>query len=629
MRLIACYVEGFGCLRKREYQFDGGLTQFFAENGEGKSTLAAFLKAMLYGLKSYRKGSVEFCDRERYYPFDGGKFGGNLTFSWRGKEYRVERFFGVRSETDDTLSVYENGERTGALGEEIGQTVLGVDKASFERTLFISGDDVEIGSTPCINAAFAGVTGGIEQSVSAAVEAIERAAKFYKKSKLGKDKITEQTQRIAKLNAEIDNAAAIRGALQGKYERLAAVQREIVALTERLDSAHKQSLREEQWEHYQELQRRIAQAEGQQSAILRRYPMGLPTFSEAQETRAAVQELDRLGETPTAERMKNTAIPVLFAAFALLLGLGVLCFLLTQIALGIICLCLGAAAVAFGFVAWKGEGRRRQAVCQKENELRQRKRELQAIVTGFFGRYGVTLPIEEILDDIKESARLSRELETLRAQAEQYRREKAIGEQPTFAREDGAALSAALQDRRREEARLLREIDADERQAERLEELESEKRAAMELLAAYQQKYKLLQAAAECLTVAERRLNERYVQPILEDFLAYAAVLECVLGEKIVMTREFELRFERGGEQRSERHFSAGQRALCALCFRLAVAKNLYRSRGAEQPFLILDDPFTALDEVHMSRAAVLIEELTKEWQVVYMVCHPSRKIEK
>ena len=43
MKLLSCYVEGFGNLKKREYTFDG-LTVLTRENGAGKTTLASFIK---------------------------------------------------------------------------------------------------------------------------------------------------------------------------------------------------------------------------------------------------------------------------------------------------------------------------------------------------------------------------------------------------------------------------------------------------------------------------------------------------------------------------------------------------------------------------------------------------------
>ena len=78
--------------------------------------MASFIKAMFYGLPSSRSNAKDFDDRQHFYPFNGGKFGGNITFEMGGKSYKIERFFGKKSEKDDELKVYENGRETLALG---------------------------------------------------------------------------------------------------------------------------------------------------------------------------------------------------------------------------------------------------------------------------------------------------------------------------------------------------------------------------------------------------------------------------------------------------------------------------------------------------------------------------------
>ena len=104
----------------------------------------------------------------------------------------------------------------------------------------------------------------------------------------------------------------------------------------------------------------------------------------------------------------------------------------------------------------------------------------------------------------------------------------------------------------------------------------------------------------------------------------YAEVLERVLGERISMDKDFKIVFERGGEMRSDRHLSAGERSLCALCLRFALIDNMY---GEEQPFILMDDPFVHLDETHMVRTRALLHDLAKQKQIIYFCCHESRKI--
>ncbi len=110
MKILSCFIETYGKIEKTKFDFSDGLTSIVRENGAGKTTLASFLMAMFYGLPPTKANSVAFNDRERFYPFSGGKFGGSLTYEVGGKTYKIERFFDKKSVNKDTVKLYENGE---------------------------------------------------------------------------------------------------------------------------------------------------------------------------------------------------------------------------------------------------------------------------------------------------------------------------------------------------------------------------------------------------------------------------------------------------------------------------------------------------------------------------------------
>ena len=93
MRILSLYIDAFGGLSKRSYEFSSGFSEILAENGAGKSTLAAFIKAMLYGLDgtgiTKDLSANEFA---LYRPWSGGRFGGSLTFSTDTGIFRISRF---------------------------------------------------------------------------------------------------------------------------------------------------------------------------------------------------------------------------------------------------------------------------------------------------------------------------------------------------------------------------------------------------------------------------------------------------------------------------------------------------------------------------------------------------------
>lgn len=90
MKLQKCYIENFGKISKKEIQFNNNLTIFKEENGWGKTTLSVFIKSMLYG---FGKSTKEKAERQKYMPWNKGKYGGNLDIEIKGTQYRIERFF--------------------------------------------------------------------------------------------------------------------------------------------------------------------------------------------------------------------------------------------------------------------------------------------------------------------------------------------------------------------------------------------------------------------------------------------------------------------------------------------------------------------------------------------------------
>ena len=80
MKIESISIENFGKLHEYKVEFGEGLNVIKEDNGWGKSTLAAFIRAMFYGLEGGRKGNIAVNDRKHYKPWQGGAFGGSLVF---------------------------------------------------------------------------------------------------------------------------------------------------------------------------------------------------------------------------------------------------------------------------------------------------------------------------------------------------------------------------------------------------------------------------------------------------------------------------------------------------------------------------------------------------------------------
>ena len=140
MRILSLYVENFGGLSSFSMNFDDGMVVLHQPNGWGKSSLAVFIKAMLYGLPASTKRSLIENERKRYTPWQGGVFGGSMDVQLGEKRLRIERRFGEK-ESMDTLVLTDLD--TGVMvdppqRQTLGEEWFGVDAAAYERSTYLS-----------------------------------------------------------------------------------------------------------------------------------------------------------------------------------------------------------------------------------------------------------------------------------------------------------------------------------------------------------------------------------------------------------------------------------------------------------------------------------------------------------
>lgn len=158
MRIISCHIENFGRLHNLDMTFSEGLNVICRENGWGKSTLAAFIKAMLYGLDGSKKRDLDENERKKYAPWQGGVFGGRLDFETGGKRYSVTRTFGdVPAKDTFELRSADTNLPSDDYPECIGEQLFKLNSASFYRSIFIGQGDCPTSSTDDIHAKIGGL----------------------------------------------------------------------------------------------------------------------------------------------------------------------------------------------------------------------------------------------------------------------------------------------------------------------------------------------------------------------------------------------------------------------------------------------------------------------------------------
>ena len=321
MKLKACHIENYGKIKDADYVFADGITQYCEENGYGKTTLASFLKAMFYGLSPVNKRTKQFLDREHFYPFHGGKFGGSLVFEKGGKEYRIERFFDKSSGTKDSMLVYCNGMPTEEFGGEIGQGVFGLDEEAFARTVFVTAAEMEMSATSGISAKLNCYVENTDSTADAAsaIKLLHDRRKELRADRGSNDLLTRQREKISGIQEQIENLEQISAALGGQYTEREQLEQQIREAEAADKEAGTRKLLRQKWETYDGYQAALGAEREKREAISQKYPMGIPTQEELQELRGSAERLSMLkGERAAAspdgkEQERLEAFAVRFA----------------------------------------------------------------------------------------------------------------------------------------------------------------------------------------------------------------------------------------------------------------------------------------------------------------------------
>jgi len=265
MKLIRCYIDNFGTLSERKYDFSEGLNTVREDNGTGKSTLAAFIKAMLYGFPETKSPRLEENERRRFEPWSGGVFGGSLEFEANGTCYRIERTFGKRASEDCTrIFDTDTGKALQPIGEEIGCQILGIDREGFERTVFFSdksfGEKIENPTVAAKLSDLSGVSFDMP-SLQSALSLLDEQRKFYHRQG-GAGAISDVMEKRAELEYKLRELDSLASTHENDGRRLAELKKQKAQLSEN-EKATRESLREDNirvtlLEQYRDQEKRLS-----------------------------------------------------------------------------------------------------------------------------------------------------------------------------------------------------------------------------------------------------------------------------------------------------------------------------------------------------------------------------------
>ncbi len=237
MRLIRCHIENFGRLHDLTVEFAPDFHLISEPNGWGKSTLAAFIRVMFFGFEgeNRRKGTEN--ERRRYEPWQGGVFGGQITFEAGGRTYTAARVFSDKKANDSfELRDAQTNLKSTDFSEALGEDLFQINGESFARTVFIGQNDCATCTTDRINAKIGNLTDNMNdldcyEKAAAALKDVQSSLTPRRKT----GELSKMNDEITRMQTEVSQNASLEDVIRECTERETQAREELRENRRQLD----------------------------------------------------------------------------------------------------------------------------------------------------------------------------------------------------------------------------------------------------------------------------------------------------------------------------------------------------------------------------------------------------------
>ena len=627
MRIEKLEIEGFGKLTDRTVELGEGLNVCYAPNETGKSTLAAFLKYLLYGFRSRGGKRGALTARQKYAPWTGGDPRGAMTLSTGRGRVNLSRRGSGAPLLHDAL--------TGAalpLGGEPGESFYGVSLDTFESTAFFGQNELGALKMEEVEERLKNlVTGGDESISFEAAQKALRAGVNRLDNGRGGGRLPRLRAELSGLSCQLESADAAQQALGAMRERvqtasaeLASARREAERLSREREERGRELDRELSGRLMQE--QKVREATQEQLAAARDRLRGR-SREELDELRGALERLAAYRELGAQEPAEPVGRPGRFLWIpGLILLLGAVA-LFAASALGKLSLPLWAAAALAaaslgllipGLCAAGRMGRELREAARERDRRAAILREAAALDWRLASELGAGQDYAAQLKALQADWELLRHADTV---PESVLSPEANRLRDARYGELSRALSAAQEKVHRLEPQVSREeATVSERSAsledpaairERMAALQEELLRAEKLLAAYR-------LSLSALDEAHREMAHLFSPILTEKAGEILSRLTPGTDRRVTVESDGTVRVTERGMTRPLDAYSAGTADAAYIALRLGLVEMLY---GEEKPPLIFDDTFANLDEERAGAMLRLLAQWGKDEQILYFTC--------
>lgn len=606
----------FGKLEGATLTLSPGLNILTAPNECGKSTWAAFLTAMLYGIDTRERDKAgHLAQKTKYQPWSGAAMAGELRLEWQGQRITLRRFANRSGPFGGFEAVYTaTGDPVPFLtSANVGETLTGVSREVFVRCALVGQGDTTVTAAPDLERRIAALatTGEEEVSYSATV----RTLKDWRNRR----QANRSTGLIPQLEGELGQVRRTLEDTAQARQTQAQARQELSELQVRKQQLERQ-LEQHQAYRQQALNQRYAQALQQQAQAqqaLESLPAPDPRFRGLTAAQAMEQagNLSQQGQDHSRQRQQAKAsrnrlsaalrlwVPILGVGGLLLIILGFFLTLYPLSFVGFGCMAV-AVLVAMVLVAKMGkydkilyapappQGENMQEALQRYLDWLTQRQQLEAQVHHAGERVadleaqGAQRPTASVTPPTADPHVLTAQLRQVEGQMAQW--------QTRLDQATGALGRDTL-------------------------ETESRRDELAGQIAQRQEEYQALTLALEGLEEANATLRQRFSPALNEKAGQLLARLTGGRHCGLTLARDLSAQVEQEGVQlpHSQLFLSAGAQEQLYLALRLALC-----DLTAPQAPLVLDDTLANFDDTRAAAALELLAQQAQERQVLLFSCH-------
>ena len=618
MKILSLHVVAFGKLKDVNLQFNDGINVVQQVNSFGKTTVAGFIRAMLYGFTYARTKGVT--DATHFAPWGSSdKFGGSMIVEHNGETYRIERFFGSTARQEELRIA---NEKTGSLlnwQKQPGEMLLGLTAESYDRSAYFPQEAVELATNENLDNRLANLV----QDSAEDYDKVQDKLRAYKKNLryergVGGEIYELETQKRL-LSEQLNRAQYAERRATEIDKRLNEITEERAALSQR---------HAEYREQLTKLQRTAAQAQptdgdnrinsrlAELNEKLSRIPSEFDKDFERCDTLAKeIAVASESKQPPTKPSELTLAIGVILLVIGIIfVALGIAQILSMAVALSIgLTFALGGVGIALYEHITKSKTAKTSTNTDEKAIAQYIEIASKYVYTDGVDYETVKRTLWERYKDYQADVR---EYNTLLPLVSGARADTlAIEQDINNINNVLSALTQQMSELATETGRLAEErkgiaFDSVEIM-DKLLTAEEERKLAIH-------RYEVADAVVKLLEQAKENLSSSYLPKLCAQ--SSRLLQEITQNDfSVAVDRNFSINLREHGQTKPISEFSRGIREITLLCFRVALSELLY---DGTIPFIIIDDAFVNFDEDNFLRATNLLKKLSTHAQVIYFTCH-------